>query len=390
MTPMRAILRQFSFAPRDSRPQSKLDSLQLLRAMAAGAVVLAHAAHEADGFSGAPALGAAWNLGFGVDIFFVISGFIMLYSSFDEFGRDGAPQRFFLRRWSRVAPLYWLLTTVLIVGSLAAPWLLKTPIGDVEHVVASYLFIPDPRGPGEVRPVMALGWTLEYEMMFYLLFSAALLLPARRGIAWLSCALALLVALGALAAPQDVRIAFWTRPIILEFLMGVFAALAFRAGLRLSAPAALALGAFGLLGFLRWQGDSSEVYAWRWLIGGAPAACLALAAALGPGISEGRLKSLGVAIGNASYGLYLIHPFVLRPLGLVWMKTVGLRLPPSCFLVFGCIVSVAAALLLYRFVERPLTDYLQRRIVVGRKRAQAALFAKRIAFAAQRLKRVQA
>ena len=384
MTLKRAILRQFSSASRDSDSSGKLDSLQLLRALAAGAVVLAHSAHETDGFPGAAATGPIWNLAFGVDIFFVISGFIMLHSSYGEFGGVGAPQRFLLRRFARVAPLYWLLTTLLILGSLAAPGLLNTPIGDVQHVVASYLFLPDPRGAGEVRPVMALGWTLNYEMMFYLMFSAALLVPARRGIAWLSALMLLLVVFGAAASPQDVRVAFWTRPILLEFLMGVYIALWFRAGGRLSVAVALTLAAVGLVGFVRFQPDASEVYAWRWLIGGAPAACLVAAAALGPAIGAGRLKSLGVAIGNASYSLYLVHPFVLRPLAVVWMKTVGPGLPPFCFLLLGCVASADAALAVYQGVERPLTAYVQAQLAGGRRRAEAALFSKRLAFAARR------
>ncbi len=176
-----------SASPQAHDAGRRLDNIQLLRALAALSVVITHTLHETGAHE------QTLNLGFGVDVFFVISGFIMAQTSLREFGMAGAPLRFFLRRLARVAPIYWLLTTLMLAGSLIAPSLLNVPTGGLGHIVASYLFIPDARGAGEMRPVLALGWTLNYEMFFYALFSLALLAPARWGFAGLSALMPMLV-----------------------------------------------------------------------------------------------------------------------------------------------------------------------------------------------------
>ena len=98
--------------------------------------------------------------------------------------------------------------------------------------------------------MLALGWTLNYEMLFYVFFAAALLLPIRLGVLWLSVLMVGMALVGRLIDPQHVQIAFWTNPIILEFLFGVYVALIFRSGVRIGGGWALGLAAIGLLGFV--------------------------------------------------------------------------------------------------------------------------------------------
>jgi exopolysaccharide production protein ExoZ len=329
----------------------RLDAVQLLRALAALSVVLAHALHETGAHEN------ALNFGYGVDVFFVISGFIMAHTSLREFGRPGASLRFFTRRLARVAPLYWLLTTAMLIGALFAPSLLNVPTGGVGHILASYLFIPDARGAGEMRPVMALGWTLNYEMFFYFLFSLALLAPARAGLAWLATLMPLLVLYGAFVGSSDPRITFWTNPILLEFLAGVVVALLHDRGLRVSGRLAFGLLALGLLGFFP-RPLSVEPDIWRATLCGLPAALLVTAATLGPVTPTGRLAAWGVALGDASYSLYLVHPFILRPLRVVWLKAAGPRLD-VVFVALAVLGAVAVSLALYRGVERPLSAWSQ-------------------------------
>ena len=267
--------------------------------------------------------------------------------------------RFFRRRCARVVPLYWLLTTVMLIGAAVAPSLLNVPVGGFSHVVASYLFIPDARGVGEVRPVMALGWTLNYEMLFYVMFSIALLTPIRFGVAWLSALMALLAASHAIVDPSHLRVAFWTDPLILEFLFGVYVALLFRAGWRLSSGISLTLCAVGLVGFLRLASPWDDAALPVFLRSGLPAALLVFAAALGPAAPSNRVTALLVLIGDASYSLYLAHPFVLRPARAIWAKMVGGHLPLVLFVPCASALCVVFAVILYRRVERPLTTLAQ-------------------------------
>ncbi len=352
-------------------------NLQVLRALAALSVVVAHALHENEALvsvTGRAAVdGSAWNLGFGVDIFFVLSGFIMTHTAASEFGKGGAPLRFFLRRCARVIPLYWLLTSVMLLGALVAPSLLAVPIGSFSHVLASYFFIPSGRGVDEIRPVLALGWTLNYEMLFYVFFAAALLLPIRAGIIWLSVLMIGMALLGNLVDPGRVQIAFWTNPIILEFLFGVHVALIFRSGVRIGGATALGLTAIGLLGFVRISTLWNDAALPQFLRSGVPAALFVLAAAIGPVLPQKRIILWAVALGDASYSLYLSHPFVLRPMRAVWAETIGGSLPLGMFVVCATLGAAIFALALFRGVEKPLTSRVQK-IVLGsvrRKRVPA-------------------
>jgi peptidoglycan/LPS O-acetylase OafA/YrhL len=375
MTPDRSVSRAGAVPDGD-----RLANLQVLRALAALSVVLGHTLHET-GALGAPARFVAaaqrLNLGFGVDIFFVISGFIMLHTSLGQFGREGASYKFLSRRIARIAPIYWLLTTVMILGSLAAPGLLNVAIGDVGHVAASYLFIPDMRGVGEIRPVMALGWTLNYEMMFYVLFALALCAPARVGVVWLAAVMILLVVGGLYAAPEDVRLKFWTSPLILEFLFGVFVALLRRRGLRLSLYAALLLAGYGLVGYAFRDDPAGGHDGMRALCAGLPAACLVLALTSGPFAGLARYAPGLVALGDASYSLYLVHPFVIRPLRVIWAKT---ALSPTLYVAAAFALSALVALALYRWVELPLTGAARRALTPAPKSNMPA----RMAFAMRR------
>jgi exopolysaccharide production protein ExoZ len=350
-------------------------NIQALRALAAVLVVVGHSLHETETISAlvgraAPDLSFVY-WGFGVDIFFVISGFIMVYTSADLFGQPGAWRIFLTRRLTRIVPLYWLLTTVLLVGGAIAPRLLNVPIGDWQHVLASYAFIPSMRAPGEIRPVMALGWTLNMEMFFYVLFAGALAFPFRRGITVLALAITTFAMIGLIFQPEQVQLAFWSQSIVLEFLFGCLLAVAYLRGARLTAPAAIALGIVGFAGMLRIPGFDSDTVqpdALRW---GVPALLVVAAAALSPGLSS-RVVVWLAALGDASYSLYLAHPFILRPFRNVWINLVGGSLPMAVYVVVAACVATFGAVLIYRWVERPLLRWAQARSSAASTRAMRA------------------
>ncbi|HEV2513081.1 acyltransferase [Bosea sp. (in: a-proteobacteria)] len=337
-------------------------AIQILRGLAALLVVIGHAIHETQvmgsALGRAPLDGSLLRWSTGVDIFFVISGFIMVYSSTQLFERPGGWRSFLWRRFVRIVPLYWLLTTLLLLGALVAPRLLNVPIDDWRHVLASYLFIPSLRAPGEIRPVMALGWTLNLEMFFYVLFACTLALPMRWAVPVLTAILALLAGIGLALEPTQVQLAFWTQSIILEFAFGCLLALAYLGGLRLGAPAALLLACAGMAGLVQWSAlaDGQPPDALRW---GVPALMIVAAAALYRGASAERgssshLLGLAVLLGNASYSLYLVHPFALRPLRNLWTQLVGGALPLTAYVVVATAASCLIALLLYRYAEQRL------------------------------------
>jgi exopolysaccharide production protein ExoZ len=163
-----------SSVERDSLPANFL-TVQALRAVAALLVVLLHA-FETWGERVDPAAPEVnWENGAaGVDIFFIISGFVMVISSRRLADRPDAWLIFLRHRVVRIVPLYWLLTTVKIFAVVVLGRVVLRTVLDFNFVAGSYLFLPVTDSAGHFRPVLPVGWTLTYEFLFYLLFAAAL------------------------------------------------------------------------------------------------------------------------------------------------------------------------------------------------------------------------
>ncbi|HYF54521.1 MAG TPA: acyltransferase [Salinarimonas sp.] len=342
---------------------SRLVPLQALRAVAALMVAGQHALHDAGllaerlGLAFVPASRTGQA---GVDIFFVISGFVMVHASRGLFGEPGAARIFLARRIARVVPLYWLVTTLYLAVAIVAPALLNGAVLDPLFVAASYAFWPMAGPDGFAQPLYSLGWTLNYEMAFYALFALAIPFARDRAVAGLIAALLALVMLGRLL-PLRLPLSFWTDPIVLEFAAGMALGLARAHGLRLgsgvrAALAGLAVGALVL--DVAFVPEVPRIVAY-----GIPAALLVAAAGLGAaGGRPGRLALLGEHLGDASYALYLVHPFAIRPLGLA-AGAAGV-VGPWSFLVLALAAALVASLVVHRWVERPLTGAARRALRV--------------------------
>ena len=266
-------------------------------------------------------------------------------------------------------PLYWAVTTVYLALGLIAPGLLNSEILAPWPVIASYLFIPFERPDGAVQPLYSLGWTLNYEMFFYGLFALTIVWPRRKAVALLAALLVGLVVVGRLVAlPQP--LGFWTGPIMLEFAFGLGLGLMHAQGVRLSRLACAALVAAGLaalaLNLMRPEGFLvlPRVLAW-----GVPAALIVGGAALGHErpVSRWRLARFGVAVGDASYALYLVHPFAIRAGSEIAVRTgigavVGHSVGPWGLVALSLCAATLAALAVHVWFERPATERMRRLI----------------------------
>jgi len=326
-----------------------LDNIQGLRAAAALLVVFVHLDILLGTLGFEP-------FGFGaVDLFFTISGFIMVYTTQ---GKSVTPSAFFLNRLCRIAPLYWLITLGVYFVAVVAPSLLQATSTDPLQLVKSLLFVPFEKANGSVHPVLFVGWTLNYEMFFYALFAAGLVLGVReRGVFAVTLVLAGLV-LGGLWWPSESALGrFYTRPIILEFAAGMgLALLDRRVDLSTMIPVVFArvLLIVGLAGVVALSmlipGTAFELFT-----RGVPA-LLAVAGALALNRSGVVVSNRYVlALGNASYSIYLVHPFVTqavqkagRAIGL--SPLLALALIPVTF-VLVCVVGTIT----HHLIERPLT-----------------------------------
>ena len=365
--------------PADPRSAAPLLSIQALRAAAAASVLVQHAGYDADTIAARVhrsglGLGRFFDWSFGIHLFFVISGFIMVRTA-RGFGEPGAARRFLTRRMLRVAPLYWLMTTLVLVGALVAPGLLNEPVGGWGLVFGSYLFWPVMRLDGEVRPILGQGWTLDYEMVFYLLLGGAMVLPRRAGLTALSIGLLGLAALGKVAPPSWPPAIVWTNRLLLEFLFGLLAGLACEAGCRLNTLPAVLLGLVGLAGAILLGPISGEspVGADLWIRQGLPAALIVCACVLAPPWRSTRPVLVLAVLGDASYSLYLTHPFTVRVLRAAWTAGVGDRLPVWTFVAVACPAAVLVGLAVWRWVERPLSRAAAR--IVGAQGIRRTTFA---------------
>ena len=337
----------------DQSSPKQFPLVQGLRAIAALSVAFAHIAHDAliadPTAAGLASVVNAMPWTAGVDVFFVISGFVITHSSRALFQTPHAAQRFLARRIARIVPLYWTMTTVFLITLSLLPQAINGAIGDAGYILKSYLFIPGARPDGLVEPPLGLGWTLNYEMFFYLVFALFLRWRQAQAVASVCAVLAFAVLAQSLAGFDAVALATWCNPIILEFCAGMLLALlpgriAFPVWARAAAVVAAVI-AFHL------QPESWP----RVIAQGLPAAVLVAAAALG----KPARKPLGfVRLGDASYALYLVHPFVMRAANLIWQR-LGHPGGPVVFVLLGLGAAQLAALLIYARFEKPTIKTLR-------------------------------
>jgi exopolysaccharide production protein ExoZ len=323
-------------------PARPLLSIQYLRAFAALAVVVFHACQWSD---------VDFDIGAGgVDVFFVISGFLMWRITQDQ---AVTATDFLRRRIVRVVPLYWIATITLALLALAAPGLISQLKPTAPHLALSLLFIPHLDPDGIPFPFLPPGWTLNYEAILYLIFTASLAAPRSRRLALVVGALGLITLTGLVIRPL---FPLFANPMMLEFAAGVLLARFAEDGRWPSRGMGWSLIGLGLVVFamLRVLGIHSDIG--RWFLWGAPAVVI-IAGALAVEAS-GRLPRSAILkrLGDASYAIYLCH----WPIIAIAAKLAGER-QPWLFVPTVTLAAMMAGLAVHVWVEAPLIRLLRRR-----------------------------
>lgn len=323
-----------------------IDGIQVLRGIAALLVVIRHGTKEFEQMS--------FEVGqFGVDIFFVISGFVIYLTS-----RNIDWKLFAQKRFVRIAPLYWLMTIVTLFASLL---LEKGETSQLFiHAIYSMLFVPH----GNLFPTLYVGWTLNFEMWFYLLFGSLIFfgLPLLK-----YCSVFIFVAISigiALLATNSWKVTALTvplLPIIAEFLAGVWLAHFYSKGFSFSRLQVTFIFALAII-WLCIAPTASAYTIWRPLAWGVPAILIVtVVLALEKSISFHKFF-LAMLIGNASYALYLIHPLVIRTLMMLNNKMFPNLINEYLILVLLAIGSLLSGVLLHIFVERRMLVILNKKL----------------------------
>lgn len=327
--------------------------VQYLRGLAAIMVVWFHSRSQVPSLERFFAEGGAS----GVDLFFTISGFIMVATSSKS---NTGPMEFMRRRIVRIVPIYWFMTLLMVTLALVAPSLFKTLIVTPEALLQSLLFIPHFSNsfPDHAWPLLVPGWTLNYEMFFYAMFALSLVAPSKIRLGVLTIAFSALVMAGFLFGPFTSAIGqTYTNPILMEFVAGALIGAAWLRGwIRPSFFAAvlMAIAGFALL--------MSPVHFWgiSFKICGSS---LLLLAALSPKLANWK-NALLESIGNASYSLYLTHLFTLGIIRVAWGKLSLNEPTPLTATMFMCtaiIGSTLVGILIFNFLEKPLLQLFSKK-----------------------------
>lgn len=356
--------------PGQSPGQPRLQALQALRALAAVMVMVSHVIGEVEDRVGAGPLpwigGLPLPLIWGVDLFFVISGAVIVLSAAREAGRPGGWRRFLAARAIRIVPLYWIFTALMLGVLVLMPQHVYSVALNWGQVAASFVFLPYRTPTGFDGPILPPGWTLNYEAFFYVAMALLLASGARIGmVVWALAGIFAVIALtGWIARPEVTVLRVWSQPLILEFAFGALIGLArLRLRGRVLARGALVPVGLTLAGLVAlWFGYGLFVHGVlpRWLAGGVPAAVLVATAVLFTDrATDTALPRWMVALGDSSYALYLSHRFTMRAVTLVWPE--GLAAWSYVALAAGA--SIGAAHAVFLFVERPLLRRLRARLL---------------------------
>ncbi len=310
-----------------------------MRAIAALMVMAFHVTH------------GKWHIGAaGVDIFFVISGFIM-----GAIGMHERPGTFLVKRAIRIIPLYWTLTLIMCAASLV-PGLFSTFSFDAVRLIKSLVFIPYTDPAGHLWPLMVVGWTLNYEIFFYLVFAAGLWFKRPLLI---TCVVMLAFSLLApvFGAQSDLG-RFYFNPILLEFMAGlILSRYLYAVPAWLGFPALLA----GIIGLAL-----SQIYGpadpglWRTVLCGIPAFLIVGGACIiEKKIGWSKLSRPLEYIGDASFSLYMLHP-ILNDL---CQKVLGSSVKVEIMIP---VIAVIAAFASYFLFEKPSAKWLKNWLLKSR------------------------
>jgi len=303
-------------------PTKKVQNIQGLRGLAVLLVVFSHML-VMEGKYAQPdhVLPELFMIGAsGVDLFFLISGFVMVAVTRSSFQSKINIQKFLYHRVTRIYPLYWFYSVLILGVYLAQPSLVNSSQGNQVNILASFLLIPQ-----NVLPLVNVGWTLIHEMYFYFVFTMLLFLPKNSLFIGLTC-WEVIVLIGSIYLPlaNSPFINIYFSPLTMEFIMGAFVAIFYYNRSIQGNAKAYALMAFStwIGGYYIFQTISGEITPSGWvrvLVFGIPSALALYAVLLYERINGTMMPKWISKTGDASYSIYLSHVITLSLVGKIWV-----------------------------------------------------------------------
>ncbi len=321
----------------------RYDGIQALRGIAALSVLINHIAFVGRG-------------GFGVDIFFCISGFIMMYVTANE------SKYFFVKRLIRIVPLYYLITFITFFGMMVVPSAFESASADMSGLIQSLLFIPFDNA-GAIQPYVRVGWTLNYEIFFYVIVWVSLRIKSEYRAYISSFFIIGIVALGKIITIDNAVFSFYTDSILIEFVFGMMAYEMLRlnedkysecgknAKVIMLSIAAVLFAIMWLPGYYDISGD------FRYIWYGVPGLlifCLVFMACY-----KVSVPKIFVWLGDISFSLYLIHYFIIRVFNrFIYDGEINLYVIIMMLVFIAAIMALSA--ISYYIFEKKLTSFFRK------------------------------
>ena len=322
-----------------------LVSIQFLRAFASIIVVMHHIAYK-DKIYGNNILDFFTFGEIGVDIFFIISGYIMMYSTHKK---DISATTFIKNRIIRIIPLYWTLTIFALIIFLILPDKVNSSGGET-MIFESFFLIPT-----EGKYLIQNGWTLRYEFLFYFIFMISLFLRNKRFIAIIIISL---LFIGQIFEINNTYLKFITHNLLLEFLFGIFLYLFYQRYRKDSILLSSTLFIVCILSLYYFM-ENSELIKSRAISYGIPA-LLFCASFLFLENKLQKFKKFILPLGDSSYSLYLIHPFVLVANAIIIKKIYFQSIYYDLLLISSMLISsIICGILTYKYIEIKQINYLK-------------------------------
>jgi exopolysaccharide production protein ExoZ len=349
-----------------------LSSLQVLRGFAASIVVFHHAARAFSAnwpvdavppsfriFSSDRIVGAG---AIGVDLFFLISGFIMVFVSPPYVNREKPVRDFIVRRAIRVYPMYAIATAVVIAIAFIRFYRHSSidtlPPISLTRIIGAFAFVPTFDENGNVQPVLGVGWTLFYEMFFYVCFATVVAVFRRRIVGPLAIIFCSANAIAWTFGGHDAISKFFGNTIVFEFLFGCAVGSMFQRQ-AISAAYAWPLLFIGL-GVMVAGSAFAFPESTRFIFWGIPSMILLLSC-LKLELTHIKYPRILLLLGDASYSVYLFHVIIIYESRDIARKIIDFsKLPGDIVVPAFAILAIVSGTIVYRLVEAPLNSFLLR------------------------------
>ena len=331
--------------------KKQYDNIQVMRGLAALSVVFMH-------------VQMIHNGAFGVELFYCISGFIMMHVT--QKGCEG----FFVKRIIRIVPLYWAVTLAMAAILIIAPDVFRTQVFEGEYLLKSLFFIPyyyKGKSGSTVNALLAVGWTLVMEVYYYMVFYVSTRISKKYRHLISSAVLIAVVVIAFATGSKNTFLRFYGQPVMLEFILGMFSYRFLTAEKKKPVTKAkrviYLLSAAALWCFLYCekyipQLDKIDRFFRYGII------AFAVFVLLFRALEDCRIPRFFVVLGNISYSLYLTHSFVVQGFSRLIYNIDTFSVTGAVLVVVAVVpLCLAVAWVSWWVIENRLTGFLRKKLI---------------------------